>query len=44
MGTAAVTNFLSWGRRKLTRGGALDTDEKAEVVLAPEEEVVVPGN
>ena len=43
MGTAAVTNFVSWGRRKLTRGGALDTDEK-EVVLAPEEEVVVPGN
>ena len=43
MGTAAVTNFVSWGRRKLTRGGALDTDEK-EVVLVPEEEVVVPGN
>lgn len=43
MGVATMTNVVSWGKIELTRDGALDTDEKEDTILGPEEEVEVPG-
>lgn len=43
VGVATMTNVVSWGKIELTRDGALDTDEKEDTILGPEEEVEVPG-